>query len=81
MKTRLFVHSLLTYGGNIRTEHNLDNCRTLLTGGGAGIELGHSLVASKDPPLCDAWLTLPHGIGATAVRHGDSTGVIENLVA
>ena len=79
--SRLFDHVALAYGSNIRTEHNLDNCPTLLTGGGAGIKLGHNLVVSKDTPLCNAWLTLLHGIGVDAVRHGDSTGVIKELIA
>jgi hypothetical protein len=79
--SRLFDHVALAYGSNIRTEHNLDNCPTLLTGGGAGIKLGHNLVVPTNTPLCNAWLTLLHGIGVTAERHGDSTGVIKELVA
>lgn len=79
--TRLFDHIALAYGSNIRTEHNLDNCPTLLTGGGAGIKLGHNIVVSKDTPLCNAWLTLLHGLGIEAERHGDSSGVIQQLVA
>ena len=47
---------------------------------GAGIKLGHNLVVSKDTPLCNAWLTLLRGIGVDAVRHGDSTGVIKELI-
>ncbi len=79
--TPLFDHVALAYGSNIRTEHNLDNCPTLLSGGGAGIKLGHSIVAPKDTPLCNAWLTLLHGIGVNAERHGDSTGVLKELIA
>ncbi len=79
--TRLFDHVALAYGSNIRTEHNLDNCPTLLTGGGADIKLGHNLVVSKDTPLCNAWLTLLHGLGIQAERHGDSSGVIKELLA
>jgi len=79
--TSLFDHVALAYGSNIRTEHNLDNCPTLLTGGGAGIKLGHNLVVSKDTPLCNAWLTVLHGMGIEAERHGDSTGVIKELIA
>ena len=77
----LFDHTALAYGSNLRSEHYLDNCPTLLTGGGAGIKLGHNLVVSKDTPLCNAWLTLLHGIGVQAERHGDSTGVIKELQA
>ena len=79
--TRLFDHTSLAYGSNIRTEHNLDNCPTILTGGGAGIKLGHNIVVAKDTPLCNAWLTLLHGIGVNAERHGDSSGVLKELVA
>jgi hypothetical protein len=79
--TRLFDHVALAYGSNIRTGHSLDNCPTLLSGGGAGIKLGHNLVVSKDTPLCNAWLTLLHGLGIPAERHGDSSGVIKELLA
>jgi hypothetical protein len=79
--SRLFDHVALAYGSNIRTEHNLDNCPTLLTGGGAGIKLGHNIVAPKDTPLCNAWLTLLHGIGVPAERHGDSSGLLKELTA
>ena len=79
--SRLFDHVALAYGSNIRTEHNLDNCPTLLTGGGAGIKLGHNIVAPKDTPLCNAWLTLLHGIGVPAERQGDSSGLLKELTA
>ncbi|MFN0079286.1 MAG: DUF1552 domain-containing protein [Prosthecobacter sp.] len=79
--TRLFDHVALAYGSNLRTEHSLDNCPTLLTGGGAGIKLGHNIVTPKDTPLCNAWLTLLHGIGVNVERHGDSSGVLKEIVA
>jgi hypothetical protein len=79
--SRLFDHVALAYGSNIRTEHNLDNCPTLLTGGGAGIKLGHNIVAPKDTPLCNAWLTLLHGMGVHVERHGDSSDVLKEIVA
>lgn len=79
--SRVFDHVALAYGSNLRTEHNLDNCPTLLTGGGAGIKLGQNIVVPKDTPLCNAWLTLLHGIGVNAERHGDSTGVLKELIA
>lgn len=79
--TRLFDHVALAYGSNIRTGHSLDNCPTVLTGGGAGIKLGQHLVVAKDTPLCNAWLTLLRGVGVNAERHGDSSGVIPELVA
>ncbi len=59
-------------GSNIRTGHELSNCPTIISGGGASLKLGHSSVAPKDTPLCNAWLTM---------RHGDSTGVLKAMIA
>jgi hypothetical protein len=77
----LFDHVAVAYGSNIRSIHYLDNCPTLLTGGGARIPLGQHLVLPKDTPLANVWLTLLHGIGVEAERHGDSTGVVKELQA
>jgi hypothetical protein len=77
----LFDHTCLTYGSNIRTIHYLDNCPTLLAGGAANIKLGHHLVVSKDTPLCNVWLTLLRGLGVDVETHGDSTGVVKELIA
>jgi hypothetical protein len=77
----LFDHTALVYGSNLRTVHYLDNCPTLLAGGGAGVKLGQHLVLSKNTPLCNVWLTLLRGIGVQAERHGDSTGVVKELTA
>jgi len=79
--TSLFDHTALAYGSNLRSEHYLDNCPTLLTGGGAGIKLGQNIVAPKDTPLCNVWLSMLHGIGIEAERHGDSTGVLKEIMA
>ena len=78
--SRLFDHTCLVFGSNIRNVHYLDNCPTILTGGGAGIKLGQHFVVSKDTPLCNAWLTLLQGLGVNVPRHGDSTGVIKDLI-
>jgi hypothetical protein len=77
----LFDHVALAYGSNIRTIHYLDNCPTLLTGGGANLKLGQHLVLPKDTPLANVWLTMLRGIGAEAERHGDSTGLVKELIA
>ncbi len=77
--SRLFDHVALAYGSNIRSIHFLDNCPTLLTGGGARVHLGRHLVLPKDTPLCNVWLTLLHGLGVPIERHGDSTGVVKEL--
>jgi hypothetical protein len=78
--TALFDHVAVAYGSNIRTEHNLDNCPTLLTGRGAGVKLGENIVVSKGTPLCNVWLSLLHGLGVTPERHGDSTGVQKEVL-
>ena len=80
--TTLFDHTTLAYGSNIQSIHYLDNCPTLITGGGCGVKLGQHLVMS-DPktPLCNLWLTLLHGNGLDIASHGDSTGLIHELIA
>jgi hypothetical protein len=77
----LFDHVALAYGSNIRTGHELSNCPTILTGRGAGLKLGQNIVAPKDTPLCNAWLSLLHGVGVEVERHGDSSGVLKEILA
>jgi len=77
----LFDHVALAYGSNIRSIHYLDNCPTVLTGGGANLKLGQHLVLPKDTPLCNVWLTMLHGIGLDVERHGGSTGIVKKLQA
>ena len=77
----LFDNIALAYGSNIRTGHELSNCPTIISGRGAGLKLGHSIVAPKDTPLCNAWLTMLHGVGVNVTRHGDSTGTVSQLIA
>jgi hypothetical protein len=78
--TSLFDHVSLTLGTNIRTGHMLDNCPTILAGGGARIRLGqHIVMENPKTPLCNVWLTLLQGIGIPATAFGDSTGPIEAL--
>ncbi len=79
--SRLFDHTALAYGSNIRTSHYLDNCPTILAGGGAALKLGQHLVLPPNTPLCNAWLTMLHGLGIQAERHGDSSGVVKALQA
>ncbi|MEY2598888.1 MAG: hypothetical protein RLZZ142_1147 [Verrucomicrobiota bacterium] len=79
--TSLFDHTVLAFGSNIRSTHYLDNCPTLLAGGGAGFKLGQQLVLPKNTPLCNVWLSLLQGLGVPAQRHGDSTGVVRELLA
>jgi hypothetical protein len=77
----LLDHTTIAYGTNTRTEHNGDNCPTLLAGHGAGLKMGQNLVLPKGTPLCNAWLTLLKGSGVPVERHGDSTGLLKELLA
>ncbi|MCH1503341.1 MAG: DUF1552 domain-containing protein [Verrucomicrobiales bacterium] len=77
----LFDHTALAFGSNISSIHYLDNCPTLLTGGGANLKLGQHLVLPNDTPLCNVWLTMLHGMGISVERHGDSSGVVKELQA
>ena len=77
----LLDHTCVVYGSNLRTVHTLDNCPTVVAGGGAGVKLGQHLVLPKNTPLCNLWLTLLRGVGVGAERHGDSTGVLKELIA
>ena len=79
--SRLFDNTCVVFGSNIRSVHYLDNCPTIITGGGANQKLGEHIVASKDTQLCNLWLTLLNGVGVKTQRHGDSTGVITELMA
>jgi len=79
--SRLFDHTTVVFGSNIRTAHALDNCPTLIAGGGAGITLGQHVVLPDKTPLCNAWLTLLRGMGLKVEAHGDSTGALEQLLA
>jgi hypothetical protein len=79
--TSLFDHVALAYGSNIRTGHELSNCPTIISGRGANLKLGHNIVAPKDTPLCNAWLSMLHGVGVQAERHGDSTGPLKEIIA
>ncbi|MGB8854184.1 MAG: DUF1552 domain-containing protein [Pirellulales bacterium] len=77
----LFDHTCVVYGSNIQSIHYLENCPTLIAGRGAGIALGRHVVAPKNTPLCNAWLTLLQGVGIDIDQHGDSTGPLDDLLA
>ena len=77
----LLDHTVLCFGSNISTGHSLLNCPTLLAGRGAGLKLGEQVVVPDRTPLCNVWLTLLRGLGVPAERFGDSTGIVESLVA
>jgi len=77
--TSLLDHTTLIYGSNIRSIHYLDNCPTLVAGGGSRIRLGEHVVVPDKTPLANLWLTLLQGSGVKIERHGDSTGVVKEL--
>lgn len=77
--SRLFDHVSLSYGSNINSIHYLTNCPTIISGGGAGIELGQHLVLGPNTPLANLWLSLLRGVGIDVATHGDSSGVIKEL--
>jgi len=79
--TSLFDNMCLVYGSNLRTSHSLDNCPTLVTGGASGIKLGHNHVIENETPLNNLWLTLLNQLGVRTERHGDSTGLLEGIMA
>jgi len=76
----LFDHVSVAMGSNIHSIHYLDNCPMLLTGRGAGIKLGQHIVNEPKTPLCNAWLTLLRGVGIDIKAHGDSSGIIDELI-
>ncbi|MGB8852248.1 MAG: DUF1552 domain-containing protein [Pirellulales bacterium] len=71
----------VVYGSNIRAMHHLDNCPTLVAGGGAGIRLGENIVLPDKTPLCNLWLTLLDRVGAKADAIGDSTRTLDEVLA
>jgi hypothetical protein len=77
----LLDNTVVVFGSNLRTVHTLENCPTLVVGRGAGLKLGHNLVVSRNTPLCNVWLTLLRGLGLDLERHGDSSGVLKELIA
>lgn len=79
--SRLLDHSTVVFGSNLRTVHQLDNCPTLVAGGGAKIRMGEHIVLPKNTPLCNLWLTLLKNAGAPVEKHGDSTGTLQELTA
>ncbi|QDT05005.1 hypothetical protein K227x_34030 [Rubripirellula lacrimiformis] len=76
----LFDHCSITFGSNLSSVHSLNNCPTLIAGGGAGIKQGrHLVMGDRKTPLCNLWLSLLNGSGIQANSFGDSTGLISEL--
>ena len=80
--TSLLDNVSISYGSNIRTIHYLDNCPTVIAGGGAGIKHGrHVVLAAKQTPLANLWLTLLQGVGIEIDSFGDSTGTLPSFTS
>ena len=77
----LLDNTTVVYGSNLRNGHSLDNCPTIVAGGGSEFRLGEHFVMSEDTPLCNLWLTLLQGSGVKAESFGDSTGTLQGIRA
>ncbi|MEM7560166.1 MAG: hypothetical protein AAF394_13690, partial [Planctomycetota bacterium] len=76
----LFDNITITMGSNLSSVHSLNNCPTIVAGGGSGFKQGRSLVMENPKtPLCNLWLSILKGSGIAAESFGDSTGVIDEL--
>jgi hypothetical protein len=72
----------LSFGSNIRSIHYLDNCPTVIAGGGAGIRHGrHVVLEAKQTPLANLWLTLLQGVGIETDAFADATGTLGELTS
>ena len=69
----------LAQDANLRLTHSLNNCPTLVAGGGAGFKHGRHLVMENKTPLCNLWLSALHGSGVQVDTFGDANGVINEL--
>lgn len=78
--TNLFDNTTIAMGSNLSSVHSLNNCPTVIAGGGSGFKQGRHLVMD-DPktPLCNLWLSILRGSGIGVESFGDSTGVINEL--
>ncbi|MEM6469638.1 MAG: DUF1552 domain-containing protein [Planctomycetota bacterium] len=76
----LFDNTTITMGSNLSSVHSLNNCPTIVAGGGSGFRQGRNLVMENPKtPLCNLWLSILRGSGIPSEKFGDSTGVIEDL--
>ncbi|MCM8532972.1 MAG: DUF1552 domain-containing protein [Lentisphaeraceae bacterium] len=77
----LFENTTISFGSNISTGHSLENCPAIVAGNTKNLRHGSHLSMPKETPLCNLWLTLLQGSGLAAKNFGDSTGVIDDLLA
>jgi hypothetical protein len=77
----LFDWTTISYGSNIHSIHNLNNTPALIAGNRSGLKLGEHMVMPKGTPLCNLWLTLLHANGLEQEQFGDSSGLIDGILA
>ncbi|MCM8538569.1 MAG: DUF1552 domain-containing protein [Lentisphaeraceae bacterium] len=77
----LFDKTTLTYGSNISNSHNIRNCPVIIAGNGQNLNLGQHIAMPKRTPLCNLWLSLLEANGLSQQKFGDSSGLIEQVLA
>ncbi|MEE2889699.1 MAG: DUF1552 domain-containing protein [Planctomycetota bacterium] len=77
LDSTVVVHGSAIGDGN---RHNHDNLPVLIAGRGNGlIDTGRHLVADKNTPMCNLFLSMAHAAGSTVEQIGDSTGTLPGL--
>lgn len=78
----LYDSTIVSYGSNLRTGHDLRGCPAILTGGGAkNIKHGRHVMLPKLTPLSNLWLTLLTEAGVEVEQFGDSKGVLTEILS
>jgi hypothetical protein len=81
----LLDHSMIVYGAGLSdgNRHTHEDLPTLLAGrgsnGSASFKTGRRLVARKETPMCNLFLTMMDRMGVHTEEFGDSTGRLEGL--
>ena len=80
--SRLYDNTIVSYGTNLRSGHELKNLPAILSGGGAPqIKHGkHIVLPEKDTPLANYWLTIMQQAGMKNKSFSHSTGIIPELL-
>ena len=78
---RFFDHTTVVLGPQPKRRSQPHQRLPLIIGGGLDIKFGHHFVASKDTPLCNAWLNLLRSSGLSLERHCDRSGVLKEMIA
>ncbi|WP_237226732.1 DUF1552 domain-containing protein [Rubinisphaera sp. JC750] len=78
----LLDNSMLLYGSTIKdgNRHTHEDLPLILAGrGGGAIRTGRRLIAPKQTPLCNLFLTMMDNLGVSLPHFGDSTGRLQGL--